>query len=148
MEYAQPIALLLVAAVGAWIALQQMLIARTKLQHDLFDRRHAIFHAARMFIAMVGIKAGHIDLSDLGAFSAKTLDAEFLLNTEIAEYLAQLSRRGAALAGISEETGHPVSGEVGDLSKAIAEKWAEIRWFNDQLDVLKHKFAPFLRFKR
>ncbi len=33
-----PALLALLTAVGSWIALQQMLIARTKLNNDLFDR--------------------------------------------------------------------------------------------------------------
>ena len=32
-----------IAAVGAWVALQQMYLARVKLQHDLYDRRYAVF---------------------------------------------------------------------------------------------------------
>jgi len=36
-----------VAVVGAYIALQQVTIARAKLRHDLFDRRFKVFETAR-----------------------------------------------------------------------------------------------------
>jgi hypothetical protein len=42
--------LALVALIGACVALQQMLIARTKLNSDLFDRRFAVYSATRIYI--------------------------------------------------------------------------------------------------
>ena len=46
----QALAVPMIAAVGAWIAIQQMRIARIKLQHDLYDRRYAVFQAVRRFL--------------------------------------------------------------------------------------------------
>lgn len=148
LQYVQIGALLLLTAVGVWIALQQMLIARAKLQHDLFDRRHRIFHAARTFLGMIIATAGHIKFDDLIEFNSKTLDAEFLLDQEVAEYLAQLSRRAAKLAGITEDLGLPAEPNLDkDLVERVQWKWDEVRWFNEQVEVLKGKFASFLRFK-
>ena len=41
------------AAVGAIIAFQQMSIARTKLQHDLFDRRVEVYSAIRAALTYI-----------------------------------------------------------------------------------------------
>jgi hypothetical protein len=51
--YAQALALPIIPLLGAWIALQQMLIARIKLQHDLYDRRYAVFDGAREFLSQI-----------------------------------------------------------------------------------------------
>jgi hypothetical protein len=50
VQVLQALAVPVIAAVGAWVALQQMHIARTKLQHDLYDRRYAVFQAVRRFL--------------------------------------------------------------------------------------------------
>ena len=36
-----------IAACAAWIAFQQMAIARQKLNHDLFERRFIVYMAVR-----------------------------------------------------------------------------------------------------
>lgn len=50
VQVLQALAVPVIAGVGAWIALQQMYLARVKLQHDLFDRRYAVFQAVRRFL--------------------------------------------------------------------------------------------------
>jgi hypothetical protein len=51
----QPIALLVFAAIGVWIAARQMVIANDKLQMDKFDRmdakRVAVYEATRDILA-------------------------------------------------------------------------------------------------
>jgi hypothetical protein len=49
VQVLQALAVPVIAAAGAWVALQQMHIARVKLQHDLYDRRYAVFEAVRRF---------------------------------------------------------------------------------------------------
>jgi hypothetical protein len=46
----------MIAAVGARPSAQQMRIARIKLQHDLYDRRYAVFQAVRRFLDETGIR--------------------------------------------------------------------------------------------
>ena len=45
----QALAVPVIAAVGASVAIQQMVIARVRLRHDLYDRRYAVFYAVRSF---------------------------------------------------------------------------------------------------
>ncbi len=47
VQVLQALAVPVIAAVSAWVAWQQMHIARTKLQHDRYDRRYAVFQAVR-----------------------------------------------------------------------------------------------------
>ena len=53
IQWLQALAVPVVAAVGAWIALQQMHLARVKLRHDLYDRWFAVYQADRKFSAEV-----------------------------------------------------------------------------------------------
>jgi hypothetical protein len=50
VQLLQALAVPVIAGVGAWVALQQMYLARVKLQHDLFDRRYAVFQAVVSFM--------------------------------------------------------------------------------------------------
>jgi hypothetical protein len=51
LQYLQAVALVLIPIIGAWIAWQQVRIARAKLHFDLYKKRFAVFEAARRLIA-------------------------------------------------------------------------------------------------
>jgi hypothetical protein len=50
VQVLQGLAVLVIAPMRTWVALQQMYLARVKLQHDLYDRRYAVFEAVRRFL--------------------------------------------------------------------------------------------------
>jgi hypothetical protein len=50
VQILQALATPVIAIVGAWVALEQMKIARVKLRHDLYDRRYAVFQSARSLL--------------------------------------------------------------------------------------------------
>ena len=72
--------------VGAWLAWQQVQIARVKLQHDLFERRYNVFAAARRLLAQIDTHRRPSD-EDLRAFMLGTSDAVFLFDDDLAGYL-------------------------------------------------------------
>jgi hypothetical protein len=51
MRWVQPLSLVIIAAVGDFIAWQQLDISRVKSRHDLYDRRYPVFQVARAFFA-------------------------------------------------------------------------------------------------
>jgi hypothetical protein len=53
IQYIQAGAVILIPIIGAFIANQQVKIARVKLQHDLYERRFEVFQAARKLLAHV-----------------------------------------------------------------------------------------------
>jgi len=53
LQYLQAFALVAIPPIGAWLAWQQVQIARVKLQHDLYDRRYQVFDATRRLLANV-----------------------------------------------------------------------------------------------
>jgi hypothetical protein len=68
IEWLQALAVPVIACVGAWIALQQMRLARVKLQHDTYDRKHTVFVAVRSLLTVVaGLKRAP-SLEDMRAF--------------------------------------------------------------------------------
>jgi hypothetical protein len=142
LQYIQALAVPFLAAVGAWIALQQMQIARVKLRHDLYDRRFAVFQAARKLLAEV---LTHARVSDdqFRAYVIGTSDAVFLLDDEISTYLEEIRKVAGRLETINSVI-NPLP--VGEQRSALADEEARITlWLTAQLpDGLVAKFKPFL----
>lgn len=70
------------AVVGVLVAVQQLLVARTKLQHDLYDRRIKIYYAVRRLLGEHTL-TGQITDEDLGMFWKDTHEAQFILPRRI-----------------------------------------------------------------
>ena len=100
VQICQALAVPVIAAVGAWIALQQTHLARVKLQHDLYDRRYAVFNSARMLLEeVVTNKLASADT--FNSFVIGTLNSPFLFDDELAAYLAELRKRAALQRSIT-----------------------------------------------
>jgi len=141
VQWLQALSVPTIAAVGALLAWQQVKIARTKLRHDLFDRRFAVFEAARKFLVTV-MRNGKISVPDLQSYAVGVIDAQFLLNREVHDYLVEIRKRAATMQGL-KDTLEPLP--AGDEKARLAGKAGEeIAWLVAQLDVLPEKFKPFL----
>jgi hypothetical protein len=57
-----------IGVVGTWIALQQMRLARVKVQHDTYDRKFAVFVAVRSLLTVVAGLTRATYLEDMRAF--------------------------------------------------------------------------------
>ena len=60
-------AVALIPLIGAWIAWQQVQIARVRLQFDLYGKRFAVFEAARRLIEEIS-QNGNISEAGLQAY--------------------------------------------------------------------------------
>lgn len=138
-----PIAGALIAGVGAAITYQQLRIARDKLQHDLFDRRYKVFLAARDFLRAIFTDADYSPEA-LHAFGIGILDAPFLFDKDVLDYLQEIQRhaRDMKIAKVSMEQG-------GANRQRYAEAYHEnLRWLVDQFAPLMEKFRPIIGFEK
>ena len=87
---------IVVAGVGAWLAWQQVRIARVRLQHDLYDRRFSVFQAARKFLAEV-MTHGYPSDDQIRNYVVGTADAIFSLNDDVAQYLEEIRTKSIYL---------------------------------------------------
>src|SRR5580704_867150 len=97
---AQALAVPVIAGVGVWIAFVQSRIARAKLQHDLFDRRFAVYEATRTLLLVI-MRKGNASLDDLSRFTMGTIDAVFLLDKSTSTYLQDIRKRTVKLHSLS-----------------------------------------------
>jgi len=132
-----------IAIFGSIIAYQQWRTARKKLKFDLFEKRFAVYHAARSFIASV-MTSGKAKDEETYKFLSGTREAKWLLNDDIANYFdedmwknaVELQTLGAELEGVP----------VGEERKKNVQRQSEIKkWIVAQYEVLDDKFSPFLK---
>ena len=143
LQYVQAGALVLIPIIGAWIAWQQVHIAQAKLHFDLYEKRFAIFEAARSLIGEA-IQNANVSQSSLGKYTLGTADAMFLLNDELVKYLREVGKHAVALSTMQYAIEPlPAGTQLRiELSTKVGE---EIRWFNAQADELTTHFMPFLK---
>ena len=141
----QALAVPVIAAVGAWVAVQQMVIARVKLQHDLYERRYAVFDAVRAFLNEA-VSSQIVSQETFRTFALKTADAEFLFDDGLAAYLKEM-REHASKAQAIYITMQQM--EPGDQKAAAFRAASEhTTWLIDQIDGLAGRFPPFLMLEK
>lgn len=134
-----------IAVLGAFIAYRQWLTAQNKLKLDLFDRRFAIYDAARILIASVMTK-GKANDEELCTFESGIRSARWLLNKGIETYFEnELRRKAVELLTLDKELqGLP----AGDQRDKNVRKQSELRkWILNQYNVLDRHFEKYLRLK-
>lgn len=145
VQAVQALAVPVIAVVGTWVAIQQMVIARAKLQHDLYERRYAVFDAVRTYLAEV-MSNGIASQETTRTFVLKTGDAEFLFDDELAAYLKEM-REHASTARAIHFVIEPL--QPGDRKAAAFSKESEhTMWLVNQMDGLVGRFRPFLRLEK
>lgn len=132
-----------IAVIGAWVAIQQMRIAKVKLQHDLYDRRYAVFEAVRRFLNETAANALVSD-ETLRAFVSGSADAEFLLPDDLAAYLGKISERARKSQSIYRCVPHlPESSQ--ERKDAINAANLELEWLIAQIEELSPRFRDVLK---
>jgi hypothetical protein len=136
VSYLQALAVPMIAAVGAWIAAQQMWIARVKLRHDIFyrqyERRLAVYEATRKFLADVFLE--QISEDEIRVYGLCTLDAQFLFDENLYGYLKEIRDRVAAWNDAKSHTENEQGGEEKAAFETIRNE--SLNWIIQQGDEL------------
>jgi hypothetical protein len=148
VSFIQAVAVLVFAAIGAWIAARQMVIANDRLHMDKFDRlyakRVAVYEVTREILAKVF--GNGVSESDLRVYGLSALDAQFLFDEPMFQYLKQIRYHIAELNLISENIEATIAGtpERGDYLKR---KTDNLNWLiaqGDEHSGFAARFHPFL----
>jgi len=136
-DFAGPIATIIAAFAAAYFARQQMVIARDKLQHDIFyrqhDRRVAVFEATRKFLAA---SLGNISEDEIRTYGLCALDAQFLFDDKLCmyRYLRKIHQQVAELNAAKSSMEHKPSGDEKAAFARIAKEKSD--WIIQQGDEL------------
>jgi hypothetical protein len=124
------------------IAEEQKRIAKEKLRLDLFDKRFAVFDAARKFVGRALVARG-VEIEDQNAFLVGVAGASFLLNDDLSKYLDEILRRAIDLPFLHDEL---ANAPTDDARNGLEARYlAERKWFREQTSALETKFKPFLQ---
>jgi hypothetical protein len=118
-------------------------LAEVRLQHDLFDRRFAVYEAARNLVLEV-VRASNVSDDGLRAFVLGTDKSVFLLDKELTEYLDDMRKRAVTLQITVGRLADPMFHPSEESTRASAQRADLSNWFFDQFDVLIEKFRPTL----
>ena len=116
-----------------------MAIARQKLNHDLFDRRFAVYIAMRDYMAAVCDRDEDMRQKAFVYHNA-IAPAPFLFNEEIAVYLREVQRHGIAVVTFSEAIASATDERRQEYLSTINE---HRQWLGQQIDY--EKFTSVLK---
>jgi hypothetical protein len=133
-----------IAIAGIAIAFAQLTIAQANFTHTAFERRYAIYAAARTLLSDV-FRQANVMHEEILAFNRASADSVFVLDDGLTAYMKELRDKAIRLNYLRKivETRHPVD----QVDAAINESTELAIWFTNQFDVLIEKFKPFLRLK-
>lgn len=144
LQILQAVAVLSISAVGAWLAWQQVQLARVKLQHELFERRYRVFEGTQKFLIAVLTSQGSPPQETVQAFMRATGDAVFLFDSDLAAYLDDMRTRACKLV-VLNVTLPTLPLNSTERTDAVTTISAHSLWFTQQLECLIAKFTPALK---
>ena len=141
----------IITAVGVWIAMAQMVLARDRFEIDAFDRQYArrvaTYEATRKFLG--DAFHGTLSEADVRAYGLCTLDAQFLFDANMYKYLRELCWRVTSWIETKSSIDNlPPGEERSAYEKLRAEHLDWIIKQGDEAIGFATKFAPFLIYKQ
>lgn len=138
---------LVIGLVAAWIAYNQFLVARAKLNLDLFERRYAIFMNVQAFASHVLVgQAPEWNGAEWDAFRSDFHQTEFLFGKELADYCDKMHTAGYKLKHFYDLAMR----NGGVMCQDHIEEDYKLRvWFTEQAGAeVRERFGPYLNFER
>jgi hypothetical protein len=107
---------------------------------EVFDRRVPTYRVTIEFLRTVS-KGTRIELQELFKFATETDEVLFLFDDHIAAYLAELFKRALRYRAVNIMI-EPPDRRTPELTEEEAQ---HLLWFSEQFEVVRSKFAPYLR---
>lgn len=131
-----------VAIIAVYIARQQWKLAAERYRHELYDRRLAVFQAVRMHFGSI-IREGKCTEESCFALSRNTVEAEFLFDRDVCDFIKELLKRSWAARAL-RATYDPLP--VGSERAGFAQQEHEhLMWFVKESDKLHSQFARYFK---
>lgn len=136
----------LLAVVATYIAYQQWHTNQIKLQHDLYERRLAVFTTLMEFLSLTLLQGTKTEGLGMGTFHNKTRESCFLFGKEIPDYLDEVYNKAFRLYAMNLKFSpdNPPTGE--ELNRLMDEKDQLREWIIAELKTgARDRFAKYLK---
>jgi len=131
---------IIISAVGIF----QYLLAKDRFKLDLFDKRSKVINGVRVYISNI-IKEADLHGQWIGDYRVSIVDATFLFNDEITDFLEAIYSRSINYGRIRSQLQDVPTGE--ERSALVKEQSADLKFLMEQLPLLQSKFAPYMKFR-
>lgn len=127
------------------IADGQKKIAAARLNLDLYEKRYAVYEAARSLL-IATVQGDHVDAEQVIMFKIKTLEAVFLFNQDIMDYLQSLLDKVLRLKRLNaQEKAADEYGEEEKRHRLIDLGSEQHQQLAAEVPVIIEKFKPYLK---
>jgi uncharacterized membrane protein len=142
LKYGQAIALIALPMVGAWIAWEQMQIARAKLKNDLYDRRFKVYDAT-MELLSHALTHGRVSDEALHKFALQTAESTFLFEEEVILFLKEIRTNASNVwvFGGTLQQGGLSAADRANYAKMVGNALGTL---NAKIDQIQSVFRPYL----
>lgn len=136
----------LIAIIAVYIAYQQFQTNRSRLRHDLYEKRIKIYRKIYEHLGSV-VAFGDVQRERIIDFYSETSDSHFLFDNEISDYVELIYQKSNELnRGMKYIKGEYKCSEE-ERQKAVDKDAQLMLWFSNQFEVTKKKFTKYLRIK-
>ncbi|ENM5855880.1 hypothetical protein NTE09_003929 [Vibrio mimicus] len=134
--------------IGIYVAYQQYVINRQRLNHETYERRLAVYKALQLHLSKT-VQMGRTTYQDALKFNSEASEAAFLFDSEISDLISKIYKQSISMASYNEKL-YPSGGgqglPIGDKRNEVAEKESELlQWHMDTLSELKSIFHPHMK---
>lgn len=142
--YVQALATPAVALIAGWIAIKQYRTAKAKVNFDLFERRLAIYEAAKALANAIAVPMP-VKLADLIRWDGEMGGARWLLNENVEKHLKGLVDEGRKRLTLQELKFDGSDGEK--MSEAVALMSEAFKEQNRRRKALDELFDSFMNIR-
>lgn len=132
----------MIGVITVYIAWQQWKTNSDKVKLDKFDRRFAIYDAARELIRTVRQHSAATE-QEIFEYRTKTRDAGFSLNDKLNEYLEEFADKAWEIHLLESDLKN--EDNSGKISEFVDKQRKLKDWIGNQSTPLRQKFTPYLK---
>ncbi|CED58035.1 putative uncharacterized protein (plasmid) [Aliivibrio wodanis] len=134
--------------VGVYIAYQQFVINRQRLNYETYERRLAVYKCVQFHLSVIGHQ-GYANDQDTLKFNSEASEAVFLFKNDISTLISDIYQNSISLASCQQKL-YPSDGSQSLLegdkrSKVAEEKLKLLEWHMETLSNLKTTFWPHMK---
>ena len=143
--FGQGVGIPAVALVGAWLAWQQVNLARAKLINDLYDRRFAIYTSIREIMEST-LMHRRVSEDEFWKLRRARGDFVFLVDEKTYDFLEAIYRSVEELYFVQDQLSSATRTDGAESTASVAE--GRLKFLDTQYPIVTEKFKSFLDLSR
>lgn len=136
----------LIALIAVYIAYQQYLINRKKVNLDLFEKRIKVFNETKQVLFKIE-RDDKIDIIVLRDYIFSVNDSKFLFGKEISDYIEEIKTRAIDFNHSSDGLEYLSVGSNERIEK-VGQRTEMRKWFSNEYNTVEVRFLKYIDFTK